>query len=102
MKTLHRLLLTTLAATFIVGCATTGAKYDDTRIAKIKRGETTEAQLIQWFGPPTSRNMDSSGRSTITWDFGGSSHTQARHNAALNVALGTDGTVDAYSAHARR
>jgi len=63
--------------------------YDDASIARIKRGETREAQLLEWFGPPAMRSLNSEGRAQLAWRFS---------QGKLSVSLGPDGTVEAYSA----
>jgi hypothetical protein len=77
----------------------TGVTYDDRRIAQIKGGETTEAQLVEWFGPPESRDAGKDGRDKLSWSFGGGTDGETGHSGALNVNLEPDGKVDAYSAH---
>jgi hypothetical protein len=63
--------------------------YDDHQITMIKRGETTEAQLVERFGPPASRDVKPDGRSVLAWSFSS--------GGALNVSLGTDGKVESYA-----
>ena len=70
--------------------------YDDSRIAKIKRGETTENELLSWFGPPEARDLKPDGRAQLSWAF--EPLLPGGHGGALNVSLGPDGKVEAYSA----
>jgi hypothetical protein len=44
----------TLPAATKTASQTTGVGYDDRRVAMIRRDETTESQLLDWFGPPES------------------------------------------------
>lgn len=53
----------------IVGCASTGNNFDEGKVAQIKKGETTELDLIQLFGQPQSRSMNSEGQSILTWSY---------------------------------
>ena len=67
MKTL----LGTLAAASLVlcGCASAGKNYDSRKVAEIVKGETTEAELRQMFGPPLSRGVNSESNTTLTWIY---------------------------------
>jgi hypothetical protein len=38
----------------LFACASTGRNFDETKMSNIKNGQTTRAQIDQWFGPPTS------------------------------------------------
>lgn len=72
--------------------------YDDQQIARIKRGDTTEAQLLEWFGPPESRDVGADGREQLKWAFSRRTNGGSDHSGSLNVNLGPDGKVVAYSA----
>jgi hypothetical protein len=76
-----------------------GMSYDDKRIAQIKRGETTEAQLVEWFGPPESRDAGKNGWDRLSWSFGGGTDGESSHSGALNVDVEPDRKIGAYSAH---
>ena len=61
-RTLKKCVLASLLVGFLTGCSTsnkTARPYDDNKIALIKRGQTTEAQLLEWFGPPDIRDVRS-------------------------------------------
>ena len=58
--------LATVAA-IITGCASTGNNFDESRLSQIKKGETNEAQLVNWFGQPESRSVNSEGVCKLTW-----------------------------------
>jgi hypothetical protein len=53
----------------VFGCATAGRSYDDSKVAMIEKGVTTEAQLLEWFGPASSRSMAPDGSRTLRWNF---------------------------------
>ena len=80
------------------GVTAAGIGYDDRQIAKIQRGTTAEAQLLEWFGLPESREMRPDGRSNLTWTFPHRTDGGAGTSGALNVNLSPDGTVEAYAA----
>lgn len=73
--------------------------YDDRLVARIQRGETTETQLLKWFGPPVLRDMKLDGRAELAWNFPGRTEGGSGRSGELTVSLGPDGTVDAYAAH---
>lgn len=45
----------------LAGCATVGTKVTDDNLTTLKPGETTEAQVVQMFGPPTVRTRQADG-----------------------------------------
>ncbi|PVY76865.1 outer membrane protein assembly factor BamE (lipoprotein component of BamABCDE complex) [Tamilnaduibacter salinus] len=54
--------LTALAlATFLTGCATfqSGQEFDSSKVDQIETGETTQAQIEQWFGTPQGTGVHS-------------------------------------------
>jgi hypothetical protein len=73
-------------------------KYDDHQVAQIRRGTTTEAQLVEWFGPACSRNLQPDGRSQLAWSFASLINGGEGHSGELKASLAPDGKVDAYSA----
>ena len=75
-----------------------GPHYDDARIALIQRGHTTEAQLIDWFGPPERRDAEPSGSRILTWVFPGPKPAISDRSGWLKVSLTAEGKVQAYSA----
>jgi hypothetical protein len=80
------------------GTAASGFGYDDRRIGGIRRGETTSTQLVEWFGPPYSRNLQPDGRAQLAWSFASRTDGGPGHSGELNASLAPDGKVDAYSA----
>jgi len=76
-----------------------GWGYDDHRIANIRRGETTDSQLLEWFGPPYSRNVQPDGRAQLAWTFACRTDGGPGHSGELKANLASNGTVEAYSAH---
>ena len=87
---------------WLVGCTTpghtgSGQAYDDHKIGMIKKDATTEADLIEWFGPPVSRSMASDGAKVLAWRFS-SGHQPGVHAGHLEVRLDPNGKVMIYSA----
>jgi hypothetical protein len=82
-----------------MGCATPGHVYDDDKVSKIKKEVTTEADLLTWFGPASSRSMGPDGSKILAWKF---AHKAARTGPAgnLQVHLDPEGRVRDYSASA--
>ncbi|HWX20547.1 MAG TPA: hypothetical protein VN578_11670 [Candidatus Binatia bacterium] len=98
MKKLSRLLTIGLLSAWFVGCATPGRVYDDSKVALIKKDATTEAELVEWFGPASSRTMGPDGSKNVTWRFAPTKAGTAATSGRLEVRLGADGKVSAYTA----
>jgi hypothetical protein len=67
--------------------------YDDRQVARVRPGETTEAQLLEWFGRPDSRDLKSDGRASLTWGLAPRTESEAGDSGRLSVFLGPDGIV---------
>jgi len=77
-----------------------GKDFDEGNIAKIQKGVTTEADLVAWFGQPSSRLNTSDGTITLMWSHYRSSYrvvTAHTTGKTLTVTLGADGTVTSFS-----
>jgi outer membrane protein assembly factor BamE (lipoprotein component of BamABCDE complex) len=109
-----KLILSAMAAIWMVACASTGQNYDESKVSQIKKGETTEAELVQWFGQPEQRGITSESLTTLTWQyfearvkgksfipyagaFVGGSDSQHK---TLTVTLGADGKVTSFNSSA--
>ena len=51
------------------GCTSVGNNFDESKIQSIKKGETTEADLVKLFGEPENRAVNSEGGVTMTWMY---------------------------------
>jgi outer membrane protein assembly factor BamE (lipoprotein component of BamABCDE complex) len=58
-----------LLSALLFGCASVGNNFDDSKISLIKKGQTTEGELIQMFGQPEQRTLNSDGLKTLTWNY---------------------------------
>jgi hypothetical protein len=61
-----------LGIMLMIGCVSTGSNFDEAKISQIKKGETTEAELVQMFGKPRNRTtqmMDSKVSTVLTWVY---------------------------------
>jgi hypothetical protein len=56
-------------ALFAVSCASVGNNFDESKISEIKKGQTTETDLIGMFGPPQNRSVNSDTGLTLTWIY---------------------------------
>jgi hypothetical protein len=56
-------------ALFAASCASVGNNFDDSKISDIKKGQTTEADLVKMFGDPQNRMMNSDTGLTLTWIY---------------------------------
>ncbi len=98
METLIKFLTIGLLSTWLVGCATPGRVYDDSKIAMIKKDVTTEADLLEWFGPANSRTMGPDGSRTLTWKFAPPKGATSGSAGRLEVRFNADGKVASYTA----
>jgi hypothetical protein len=85
----------------LFGCSTPPKRYDDSKIALITKGATTEAQVVEWFGPPTTRALSPDGSKILTWRFG-PRDVRSPDSGTLDVRFGTDGKLISYSAASGR
>jgi len=100
-----------LSALALTGCMSTGSNYDEARVTQIQKGQTTEADLVGMFGPPTQRGIDSNGATSLQWaytesrmsgksfiPFAGSflGGTDNKHKVLL-VTLNQSGTVESFN-----
>jgi hypothetical protein len=69
MKSLLKFTLATTVASLLVGCASTGNNFDESKVSQVKTGETTEADLVQMFGQPQHRSVNSEGLTMLTWMY---------------------------------
>ena len=53
----------------MAGCASTGNNFDESKVSQIKKGVTTEAELVQMFGQPQNRAVNSEGQTTLMWHY---------------------------------
>src|SRR5260221_165227 len=62
-----KLLASCLVVLAVVGCASVGNNFDSRQISQIKKGETTESDLVTMFGKPVSQGINSENGSSLTW-----------------------------------
>jgi hypothetical protein len=98
MRTAIAPFMIVLLGFWLAGCATPGRTYDDNKIAMIKTDVTTAAELLQWFGPASSRTVGPDGTVELTWRFAPPAGGRTGSLATLAVRLGADGKVTRYSA----
>jgi outer membrane protein assembly factor BamE (lipoprotein component of BamABCDE complex) len=69
MKLTLQLAIITIAGVILAGCASVGNNFDENKVSQIRKGETTEADLVQMFGQPQGRGMNSEGQANLTWMY---------------------------------
>jgi outer membrane protein assembly factor BamE (lipoprotein component of BamABCDE complex) len=111
VRTLIAVAICGLMFASLPSCVSSGRQIDQGRVSEIKKGRTTETDLVQMFGPPNNRSIDSDGNTRLTWTyyemqmdgksfipiagaFIGSSNQKSQH---LEVTLGSDGKVQNFS-----
>ena len=111
LKAILTLSLAVIINILVTGCASTGTNFDQSKVSQIKKGETTEADVIQMFGQPENRSVNSDGIVSLTWmyheskvkgqsfipyagTFMGGTRSKGK---TLMVMLGADGKVTSFS-----
>jgi outer membrane protein assembly factor BamE (lipoprotein component of BamABCDE complex) len=56
-------------AALVCGCASVGNNFDSRKVSEIKKGETTEAELVKMFGQPNQRGVNSESGTSLTWIY---------------------------------
>ena len=108
LKTLYASISTGVLLLLVACVHQAGSNWDEQKVSQIKKGQTTEAELLQWFGKPIYRNKTSEGTMTLSWR-----HVELRQEFSLNyfnpapitgqssktltVMLGPDGKVTSFS-----
>ena len=77
------------------GCASVGTPMDPAVLARIKPGVTTEAEMLQWFGSPKSKTLDTTGNLVLTWYYIRVSSSMKQQ--VLSVLFNPDGIVEKYT-----
>jgi uncharacterized protein YceK len=54
-----KIICSTIAMALLAGCASVGTPIATQNVTNIRKGVTTEAELVQMFGPPTDKSFDS-------------------------------------------
>jgi hypothetical protein len=90
------IVLTIAMAVLLAGCAS-GTRFTQRQVDQIEIGATTEAELIQIFGDPTSSTVSAEGSKTLAWMWSYSSIGGFRSGAkVLTVMLSPDGLAKDY------
>lgn len=79
-----------LSLAFLVGCSSVGHNFDRRNVAKIVIGETTEAQLIKYFGQPQERGYNSDHQTILIWFYKQSNAKPAAVVPVVGAFAGTD------------
>src|SRR6266567_7253821 len=69
MKQGLKLITAVVLAGLLIGCASMGRNFDESKVSQIKKSETTEAELVQMFGAPEHRTLNSEGQTILTWMY---------------------------------
>lgn len=80
-----------IALVALIGCVNVGREFASYRINEIKRGETTEQQLVEWFGQPIGRGTTSAGATKMNWWQG--KVGMGSYNGQLLEVILTNGVV---------
>ena len=56
-----------VSASLLSGCTGGGKMLSADKLSALKPGQTTRAEMVQWFGQPGAVGMDTTGRASATW-----------------------------------
>lgn len=95
---MQKLLIITLAAFMLYGCATSGRKITEAQIANIQQGKTTQAELVSSLGQPTSFSQNSDGSKVLGWGYAHVGFAGIGTEVqGFSVVIGPDGTVQSFT-----
>lgn len=67
---MNRLVIFVLVCLLLVaGCLSAGRKIDQESVDRIKQGETTKAQVLEWLGSPDRIIRDGRGNETFSYHY---------------------------------
>jgi len=73
----------------LAACASSGRNFDETKVGNIKNGQTTKAEIEQWFGPPgAQQGLNGTTNGAVrryTYSYGRSTHGGASTKAKALV-----------------
>jgi hypothetical protein len=111
MRTFFLNIMGMAIAVAVIGCASAGNNFNESRTTSIQKGVTTEKDLVDMFGAPNSQTRNSDGMTILEWTYaesqvngksfipyagaflGGSSSA----NKSLKVTLNSSGVVTDYT-----
>jgi outer membrane protein assembly factor BamE (lipoprotein component of BamABCDE complex) len=77
----------------LTGCLIgSGKKVDSAKVQQIKTCETTEKQVLEWFGEPENRGIQN-GYVSMNWTYARQTGFTAMETQNLLVYVGKDGRV---------
>jgi outer membrane protein assembly factor BamE (lipoprotein component of BamABCDE complex) len=100
-----------VAAVCLASCASVGTPIAQQNISQIKPRVTTEVDLVRMFGPPSTKTLDTNGKTLLGWlysaaqakpatfvpvvgAFAGGTDVQVQQ---LSVLMNKNGTVERYT-----
>lgn len=60
---------TGLIAILLAACSSIGTNFDEKKVQNIHEGVTTKADLISYFGEPTTRTVVAEGKEIYGWNY---------------------------------
>ena len=88
--------LALLVSVMLTGCVS-GNRFTVGQVSQIEPGITTESELVESFGEPTSFHLHSDGSKTLGWSWSYAAIGWVRSGAkTLTVRLGADGKTKEY------
>jgi outer membrane protein assembly factor BamE (lipoprotein component of BamABCDE complex) len=76
-------LIIALTIALTIGCASVGEKFDMGKVDQIKKGETTQQEIVQMFGKPSTIVRNSNGETVLSYMY---VHAQTKGTSFIPVA----------------
>lgn len=93
---MKKYILGVMLAITLAGCASIGKDFDESQLANIHKGESTEQSVISYFGEPTTQTVDGNGNKMLMWNYSHATAFGKAKGKALMVQI-SNGVVQNYT-----
>ncbi|MEI7247971.1 hypothetical protein WCT80_17665 [Pectobacterium carotovorum] len=66
---MKKIFISIVVSLALSACASVGKNFDESQLANIHKGSTTEQSVISYFGSPMSQSVDSDGNRIFMWTY---------------------------------
>ncbi|WOX99978.1 hypothetical protein [Dickeya fangzhongdai] len=80
----------------LVGCVSFGSDFDEAKLVRVNKGQTTKQEVVSLFGDPATTTIDSDGNQMLIWSYSIGNGFGGAKAKILTIKL-HDGKVDTYS-----
>ncbi|MBN3344975.1 hypothetical protein H5A44_21455 [Pectobacterium brasiliense] len=90
------LFLAIALSALLSACVSVGKNFDESQLANIHKGSTTEQGVISYFGAPMSQTVDSDGNRILMWTYSHANSFGKAEGKTLMIQL-SNGAVTNYT-----